>query len=64
MEAKELLLIIRNHVDKLTDSSTTPIMYDPDKMQYKVSFGTLENYKDGVIKRFVITVEDHLPRQY
>ena len=61
MEAEELLEYLK---DCMEEFELTPTMYDRDKMQYKVTVGILEPYKDGVIKRFTITVDDHLPRQY
>lgn len=60
MEAEELLNYLK---ECLEEFELTPTMYDRDKMQYKVTVGILEPHKDGVIRRFTIMVDDHLPRK-
>ena len=65
MEAEELIKIIKEKLDKeLIDFEITPLMYDPIKMQYKVSLGIMEKCLPGLVKRFTITVDDHKPRKY
>jgi len=67
MEAKDLLLKIRERIESSLDEkvhTTSPIMYDVNKMQYKVSFAILEKNDKGTFKRFMVTVDDLLPRQF
>ena len=42
----------------------TPTMYDPTKLQYKVSFIVMEKVEGGRIPRFEITVNDLLNRNF
>lgn len=61
--SENLSLILRNRLDEVLHESehmTTPLMYDPAKMQSKVSFAVLER-RDGdnaYLKRYNVTVED------
>jgi hypothetical protein len=62
-DAENISLLMRNKIDESLHTSmysTTPLMYDPNKMQGKVSFSILET-RDGdnaYLKRFNVTVED------
>lgn len=59
MEATDLLKIIRENLDSNSEiEMTSQTMYDPNKMQYKVSFAVMEKNEKGVYKSFVITVDD------
>jgi hypothetical protein len=61
MEALEILKEIKKLFgDK--GELTSPTLYDPIKLEYKVSIAVMEGNTDGVFKRFTITVEDHLLR--
>jgi hypothetical protein len=63
MEATEILKLIRDTLDQHPDiGATTQILYCPDKMQYKVSFGILEKIGEGSYKRFTVTVDDTLKK--
>jgi hypothetical protein len=59
MNAEELLTIIKirlNDCEDVDDMSTT--LYDPDKLQDKVSVMVMEKMPEGYYKRFMVTVED------
>jgi hypothetical protein len=58
-KAEEIAQLIQ---DALGDKfgTVTPKLYDPNKMQQKVTVGILENIGDGKsLKRFSITIDDH-----
>lgn len=61
--AETMARIIRKGLDDMFSNNeshiTSPIMYDPSKMQTKTSFAVIENIlgKD-IIKRYSVTVED------
>jgi hypothetical protein len=61
MEARDLIKEIKELVESKGEM-TSPIMYDPIKLEYKVSIAIMEGNIDGVFKRFTITVDDHLKR--
>ena len=60
MEALDLLRVlikeVENHYSEI--GITSPIMYDPDKLQYKVSFSIMERVDGGVRHSFMVTVDD------
>jgi hypothetical protein len=59
MEAIDLLKIIRENLDNNSEvEMTSQIMYDPIKIQYKVSFAVMERNTQGIYKSFMITVDD------
>jgi hypothetical protein len=59
MEAIDLLKMIRETLDSNSEIElTSPTMYDPIKMQYKVSLAVMEKNEQGVYKSFMITVDD------
>jgi hypothetical protein len=59
MEATDLIKIIRETLDKNSEiEMTSPLMYDEEKMQHKVSIAVMERNDIGVYKRFIITVDD------
>jgi hypothetical protein len=59
MNAEELLKIIKTNLDyNVIVDLTSPTMYDPDKLQNKVSFMVMEKLPEGCYKRFLVTVED------
>lgn len=58
-KAKEILDIIREAIEKHPEFGyTTPTLYDPDKLDYKVSVGILEKTEEGERLRFSICVDD------
>ena len=58
MEAIDLLKIIRENLDNNSEvEMTSQIMYDPIKIQYKVSFAVMERNTQGIYKSFMITVD-------
>lgn len=60
MDAEEILFVTKRELGiSYDDLTTTPTMYDPNKMQAKVSF-LLMDKNGGLEKRFRITVEDVL----
>jgi len=67
MSAVELLKIIEGHLSGIKMDNmeifTEPLMgsstlYDPNRLDKKVSLAIMEETKDGLRKRFHITVED------
>ena len=62
MTAKLLLRIFRRLLDTNSGiKSTSAIMYDPDKLEKKVSFNAIEKDENGIFKSFYITVEETIP---
>ena len=61
MTAEDLLRIIRTSLDNNEEiEMTSPIMYDSNYMQYKVSFAVFEKTDKGILKRFTITIDDNI----
>ena len=59
-KAQEILNIIREAIESHPElGTTTATLYDPDKLQNKVSIGIMEEVEGGVRKRFQVTVDDH-----
>jgi hypothetical protein len=63
MEALDLIKEIQKLVEEKGEI-VSPIMYDPIKLQYKVSIAVMEDCEKGTIKRFSITVDDLKPRNF
>lgn len=62
MTAKLLLRIFRALLDTNSGiKSTSTIMYDPDKLEKKVSFIATEKDENGIFKNFQITIEETIP---
>jgi hypothetical protein len=62
MTAKLLLRIFRGLLDTNSGiKSTSTIMYDPNKLEKKVSFIAIEKDENGIFKSFQITVEETIP---
>ncbi len=75
MNAEEILKQIKTFLESQPEFAenemiTTPTMYDPTKLQYKVSFVMMKKVKDensgyvGTYPRFEITVNDYLNRDF
>ena len=62
MEAIDLIKLIIEFLDSHTEiGKITQTMYDPDKLEKKVSFAVLEKDDAGkTFKRFSVTIEDTL----
>lgn len=61
MEAKDLLILIKNNLESNPEIELiSPIMYDPIKMEQKISLAIIEKNDKGSYKRFTITIDDHL----
>ena len=61
METEDLLKHIKKYVDDLEldfEPIITPIMYNPLKLQFDVSFIIMKKVKGGVIPKFKIIVKD------
>lgn len=69
MNSEEILKDIKSYLESNLDYSNseiliTPTMYDPFKLQHKVSFIIMQGVGDGTIPRFEITVNDLTRRNY
>lgn len=67
MEAEELIKYLKKCVDDLDldyKSVITPIMYDPNVLQYDVCFIIMEKVEDGSIPRFKVNVKDITKRNF
>ena len=68
MEAEEILKSIKEHIERELSEDykciTSPTMYDPNEMQYDVSFFILEKVKDSYIPKFTINVKDNTKRNF
>jgi len=62
MEAEELIKKIKVFVEEELGSEyealITPTMYDPNDLQYDVSFVVMRKVKKGMIPKFNINVKD------
>jgi len=58
MNAEEILKLIRKFLEEKHNLKTSMIMYDPNKLQDKVSFAIMEENENGSHKSFIITVDD------
>ena len=60
-KAKEILDIIREAIEKHPEFGyTTPTLYDPEKLDFKVSVGLIEKTEEGDRLRFNISVDDNM----
>lgn len=61
MEAEELIKYLKKCCEELDgdyEPIITPTLYNPNDLQYDVSFIIMENVKGGTIPRFNINVKD------
>jgi hypothetical protein len=62
MNAKEFLQTIREFLNKNSEIElTSPTMYDPNKLEQKVSFIVFGKNELGIYKKFTITIEETAP---
>jgi len=66
IEARDLILSIKTILELEYDVDITPNMYDPHKMQYKISIAIMEKIENSndLKKRFIITVDDLKDRKF
>ena len=64
MNAEELIIYLKDCVDKLENSNVEthmlPTKGDPTEPQYNVSFIVMEKMGDGQVPRFTVNVKDRL----
>lgn len=64
MNAEELIIYLKDCVDKLENSNVETYMLptkgDPTEPQYNVSFIVMEKMGDGQLPRFTVNVKDRL----
>ena len=62
MSPKELILIVRKHLEDNSFSElSSPLMYDADKLEQKVSFAIMEKCENGCQMKFIVTIEQTCP---
>jgi hypothetical protein len=68
MEAEELLTYIKKCVEEKLGNDYEAIvsatMYDPEKLQYNVSFFIMEKVENGYMPRFTVNVNDITKRNF